>query len=69
MLKDPTTGCHIGYRYQGGGYSIAIRKRGRGFGQEIVFFVDGLPPTPLDAGADDSVIQPLLTDSVDRGGG
>ena len=36
---------------------------GHGFRQDIVFFVDGLPPTssPLDAGADDSAVQPLLT--------
>jgi len=26
----------------------------------MVFFVSGLPPTLLDAGADDSVVQPLF---------
>ena len=39
---------------------------GHGFRQDIRFFVDGLPPTstPLDGGAADSAVQPLLTDSA-----
>ena len=43
---------------------------GHGFCQDIVFFVDGLPPTPtpLDAGAANSAVQPLLTDGVECGG-
>ena len=67
-LKISTTGWHIGYRYQGGGYSIGIKKAGHGFRQGIVFFVYHLPLTrtrPLDAGADDSTVHPLLSDSVE----
>ena len=43
--------------------ALQLKMAGHGFRQNIVFFVDGLPPTPtpLDAGADDSAVQPLLT--------
>ena len=51
--------------------ALGSKRAGHGFRQDIVFFVDGLSPTltSLDAGADDSTVQPLLTDDVDRGGG
>jgi len=53
--------------------ALGSKKAGHGFRREIVFFADGLPPTPtstsLDRGADDSAVQPLLTDGIERGGG
>ena len=57
--------------HQGGGCSTGIEMASDVFRQDIVFFVDGLPPTltSLDAGADDSADRLLLTDEVKRGGG
>ena len=53
--------------------ALGFKEAGHSFCQDIVFFVDGLPPTPtptpLDAGVDDSAVQPVLTDGVERGGG
>ena len=58
-LKYSTTGYRIGYMYHGG-YSTWDPNSWPWLSQDIVFFVDGLPPTSLDAGADDLAIQPLF---------
>ena len=52
--------------------ALGLKEAGHGIRQGVVFFVDGLPPTPttlLDASADDSAVQPLLTDGFEFGGG
>ena len=54
----------LGIAYKEEVTALASKNAGHGFCQDIVFFVDGLPPTstdPLDGGAADSAVQPLFT--------